>query len=205
MSLLQHPPRTTADPTPAAGPPEPRAAPRWQGFVLAVGVLVAAAWALAPLTIRLDGPVQARLDPDAALLVPGFGGPQGTVALRYDYGETVAIEVTVRNRSPLPLTVDEVRLVEPTYPLLAPVSGLAEPVTLAPWGSTEVTLRFEYANCRYYHERANNTYEQVQVTGRTLGRDVVSTLDLAVPLVVHSQVILHCPERTYVRGDDRRT
>ena len=67
-----------------------------------------------------------------------------------------------------------------------------------------VDLSFEYTNCRYYHERANNTYDQVLVTGTVLGREVTRTIDLTVPMVVHSQVIMNCPDRTLIRGDDRR-
>jgi len=108
------------------------------------------------------------------------------------------------NASVVPFRVTGVELVEPTYPLLAPVGGPVEPVELGPFGDGEVVLEFEFTNCRYYHERANNTYEQVRLTGTSLGREVTRTVDLAVPLVVHSQVILDCPERTFVRGDDRR-
>jgi len=41
-----------------------------------------------------------------------------------------------------------------------------EPVALTPYGDGEVGLVFEYANCRYYHERANNSFDQVRVSGK---------------------------------------
>jgi hypothetical protein len=44
----------------------------------------------------------------------------------------------------------------------------------------------------------------VRVSGTVLGRETSVLVDLEVPLVVHSQVILDCPERTLVRGDDVR-
>ena len=77
--------------------------------------------------------------------------------------------------------------------------------TLLPGQDGSVELAFEYTNCRYYHERANNTVDRVRVTGTVLGREVVRTVELVTPVVVHSQVIINCPERTFVRGDDRRT
>ena len=150
-------------------------------------------------------PPEVALDADAGLMVEGYG-PAGTFALDYRFGEQVLVTVPVANDSPVPLRVESVELVEPAYPLMEPVpdGAVVEPFTLLPGQSGEVDLSFEFTNCRYYHERANNAYEQVRVSGSVLGRPVTRTVDLAVPLVVHSQVILNCPDRTLVRGDDRR-
>lgn len=137
------------------------------------------------------------------LLVPGYG-PAGTLALHYRYGERMTVTLPLESSSVVPFRVTGVELVQPAYPLLEPVGGPVEPVSLGPFGEGAVVLELEFANCRYYHERANNTYDQVRLTGTALGREATRTVDLAVPLVVHSQVILDCPERTFVRGDDRR-
>ena len=169
---------------------------------LGVTATLGAAWALAPHLVTVHSP-EVALAPDAGLFVDGYGDA-GTYALHYRYGERVELTVPLDNASAVPWRVTDVELVEPDFPLLEPVGGLGEPVTLAPYGDGEVGLLFEYANCRYYHERANNSYDQVRVSGTVLGRETSVLVDLEVPLVVHSQVILDCPERTLVRGDDVR-
>ena len=202
MSVLDRPRDGTAALT--AGQPAERGGRRRRSWVTAVLVLVLGGWLLAPYAVRV-APPEVALDADAGLMVEGYG-PTGTFALDYRFGEQVLVTVPVANDSPVPLRVESVELVEPAYPLMEPVpdGAVVEPFTLLPGQSGEVDLTFEFTNCRYYHERANNAYEQVRVSGSVLGRPVTRTVDLAVPLVVHSQVILNCPDRTLVRGDDRR-
>lgn len=195
MSLLA-PPRTEASAE------VDRARPRRGTWVLPAVALLVGAWLLAPHLVRV-APPQVALGPGDGLVIEGYGAA-GTYALHYRYGETVTISVPVANDSPVPLRVTDVELVEPAYPLLEPVPGDLEPFTLLPGVDGSVDLSFEFANCRYYHERANNSVDAVRITGTVLGREVTRTVELAVPLVVHSQVILNCPERTFVRGDDRR-
>lgn len=185
------------------GPGARRGRRRLLAAALGTAATLAVGWALAPHLVTLDSP-EVALDPTAGLFVDGYGDT-GTYALHYRYGQEVELTVPLSNASAVPWRVTDVELVEPTYPLLEPVGGTVEPVTLAPYGDGEVSLVFEYANCRYYHERANNSYEQVRVSGTVLGRETSVLVDLAVPLVVHSQVILNCPERTLVRGDDVRS
>ncbi len=202
MSVLDRPRDATAPLPP--GQPAGRGRRRLRLWVAAVLVLVLGGWLLAPYAVRV-APPEVALDADAGLMVEGYG-PAGTFALDYRFGEQVLVTVPVANDSPVPLRVESVELVEPAYPLMEPVpdGAVVEPFTLLPGQSGDVTLAFEFTNCRYYHERANNAYEQVRLSGSVLGRQVTRTVDLAVPLVVHSQVILNCPDRTLVRGDDRR-
>jgi hypothetical protein len=202
MSLLAEPQAPVAE---ATGPVRRR---RRAGVVaLAAALALAAAWLLSPHLLRLAPPAvtAGQLDGEpGGLLVEGYGAA-GTYALHYRYGETVTLRVPLANDSPVPLHVTDVELVEPTYPLLEPVGDGPRPFTLLPGQDGSVELAFEYTNCRYYHERANNTVDRVRVTGTVLGREVVRTVELVTPVVVHSQVIINCPERTFVRGDDRRT
>ena len=202
MSVLDRP--RDLDPAVAAARPVGSGTRRWRLWVAALLVLVLGGWLLAPYAVRVEPP-RVALNADAGLMVEGYG-PAGTFALDYRFGEQVVVTVPVANHSPVPLHVESVELVEPAYPLMEPVGegSAVEPFTLLPGQSGEVALAFEFTNCRYYHERANNAYEQVRVSGSVLGRPVTRTVDLAVPLVVHSQVILNCPDRTLVRGDDRR-
>jgi len=201
MSLLDQPRSTVAEEPRVDAAPVRRRRRLWAGAV--VGLLLGG-WLLAPYAVRIEAP-RLELDADAGLMVEGYG-PAGTYALDYRFGEQVLVTVPVANDSPVPLRVESVELVEPAYPLMEPVpdGAVVEPFTLLPGQSGEVDLTFKFTNCRYYHERANNAYEQVRVAGSVLGRPVTRTVDLAVPLVVHSQVILNCPDRTLVRGDDRR-
>lgn len=207
MSVLDRPRTRGEVRAGAAGRRTPRRrGPRLTAGLALAGVLAGALallWVASPLAARVTSPAEVGLAEGAGLRTDF--GPEGTWALRYRYGRTVEVRVPLRNASPLPLTVTDVRLEQSSYPLLEPLGDAPEPTTLAPFGTTEVVLRFEYANCRYYHERAHNTYDRILVSGSVLGRQVERTAALLVPLVVHSQVILDCPERTYVRGDDRRT
>lgn len=198
MSLLEQPraQEGAATPVPVTEPPARR-----RRTVLATAAALVAGWALAPHLVQLDPP-QPSLPVEDGLFVDGYG-PQGTYALHYRYGETVTLTLHLGNDSVLPWRITSVELVQPTYPLLEPVGAEAE-ATMLPFGNGEVELSFEYTNCRYYHERANNSYDEIVVTGTVLGREVTRTVTLATPLVVHSQVILNCPERTLTRGDDRR-
>lgn len=204
MSLLLGAP---APPT-ADGPLELRPVPRRQArrrWVrwLAVTAALAVAWALAPYGVRLDQGVRVQLPVRAGLEVPEYGA-DGTYFLAYEYDETVTVGVPVANAGPLPVTVTGVRLVEPDYPLLEPAGEAPDPVELGPFEEAVVPLTFRYANCRYYHERATQSYTAAEVTGSVLGRSFTRTVSFAEPLTSHAQVILDCPERTLVRGDDRR-
>lgn len=187
----------------------PRAPARDQGrrrrrfrWALGAVALLAGAWAVAPYAVQLE-PSTPSLPAGSGLMVPGYG-PGGTYALDYRYGEAVTVSLPLVNDSAVPWRITSVELVEPAFPLLEPVGVTGVPETLGPFGEVTVNLSFEFTHCRYYHERANNSYDQVRVTGTVLGREVTRTVDLATPLMVHSQVILNCPERTLVRGDDRR-
>lgn len=211
MSLLESRPHLSpAGTTPgwpaADGSGTRRTRPAGRGRVAAAAggllALLAGGWLLAPQAVLVAAP-QPSVPVADGLLVAGYG-PTGTVALHYRYGERMALTLPLESSSVVPFRVTGVELVQPAYPLLEPVGGPVDPVALGPFGEGEVVLELEFANCRYYHERANNTYDQVRLTGTALGREVTRTVDLAVPLVVHSQVILNCPERTFVRGDDRR-
>lgn len=163
---------------------------------------VVATYTVLPAGVRLDDVVVADLPVDAGLAVAGYG-PQGRHFLHYEHGETLTVGVPVRNSGPLPVRVDEVVLDEPAYPLLEPV-GATRPVTVAPFEQAVVEVTVRFANCRYYHERATQTVSTATVTGSVLGREFHEQVTFRQPLTVHAQVIVDCPDRTLVRGDDTR-
>lgn len=191
--------------TPTRGSAAPgHRGPRRIGFLLpALAVVLVLGYALLPQLVRLDQDVAPRVPVDAGLLVPEFSGG-GVHLLHYRYGETVSVDVPLSNRGPVPITVDEVAPAQHRLPLLTPVSASGLPVTLAPREQTTVALTFRFTNCRFYHERSMETIAGVEVSGSSLGRDFTEPLTFAQPLAVHGQVILDCPERTLVRGDDVR-
>lgn len=198
MTLLAE--RVTA---PATVQPGHRGRRRIRRLLPAVVLALALAWVLLPQMIRLGEEVDPRLPVDAGLLVPEYGD-DGAYFLHYRYGETVTVEVPVTNRSPVPITVEEVSSTRERLPLLEPASVEGLPVTLSPREGTRVAVTLRYANCRYYHERSTETLAGVEVHGTSLGRDFTETVAFARPITVHGQVILDCPERTLVRGDDVR-
>lgn len=185
--------------TSTSAPASRSAGSRWRP-VLAVVALVAA-YAALPLFVRLDESVPV-LPAGAGLEVEQFGAT-GSVFLHYEHGGTVTVEVPLHNPTPLPLTVDDVAVPDRSRPLLdlTDVGGTA---AVPPFGTRSVELTFRYGNCRYYHERSAQTVDRLTITGSTLGRDFSTVVTLSEPLVVHGQVILDCPDRTLVRGDDRR-
>jgi hypothetical protein len=200
MTLLVHEPaaRTT---TSAAAPPgqQRRGARRAVLTLLMIGL----AWAALPLAVDLDDAVVPQLPVDAGLLVPEYGD-RGAHLLHYRHGETVTVEVPVSNRGPLPISIDEVSLPGQQHPLLEPVAASGLPLELGAFDSGSVRLTLRYGNCRYYHERSAAVVDELVVAGSVLGRRLTETVGLGRPLVVHGQVILDCPDRTLVRGDDVR-
>ncbi|KAA1427584.1 hypothetical protein [Nocardioides antri] len=169
--------------------------------VAALAVPVAA-WALLPFTVSLGQDVDPALPVDAGLLVPEYGDA-GTYALDYRHHDEVTLTVPVHNRGPLPLRITEADLAEEELPLLVQV-GDNLPLKVSPWGETDLTLTLRFDNCRYYHERSAETWDQVEVIGSVLGRDFEETVTLGRPIVLHGQVINDCPDRTLRRGDDVR-
>lgn len=201
MSLLvRHEREAPYDATPPATDLPPRRRRRALWAFVAVGLVVG--WLLSPALVRLEQGVAPQLPVDAGLLVPEYGAA-GTYALHYRHRETVTLTVPIRNAGPLPLSLDGIGLEYEPRPLLVP-AGTSRPLRLAPWSTTEVTLTLRFDNCRYYHERSADSWEQLVVTGSVLGRGFESEVTLAHPLVVHGQVINNCPDRTLTRGDDVR-
>lgn len=200
MTLVVQEP--AADQTPSAGPSARRRRRVVRPAVVVVALL-ALAWSALPLTVELDDGVAIQVPVDAGLLVPEYG-ERGAHFLHYRHGETVTVEVPVSNRGPLPISIDSVSPSAQDHPLLEPVEASGVPLELGPLDSGSVRLTLRYGNCRYYHERSAAVIDELVVTGSVLGRGLTETVTLARPLAVHGQVILGCPDRTLVRGDDVR-
>jgi hypothetical protein len=200
MSLLVRPEAASSYDEAAGGDAPSRRRP-WQIAVVAVVGLVLA-WALLPFTVRLGQDVDPELPVDAGLLVPEYG-EKGIYGLHYRHHEEVTLRVPIRNRGPLPMRIDDAGLRDEQLPLLVQV-GDNLPLKIGPWGTGELELTLRFDNCRYYHERSAETWDRVHLEGSTLGRDFDDEVTLAYPIALHGQVILTCPDRTLVRGDDTR-
>lgn len=198
MTLLQQARPASA---PVDVPPRRRRRTPW-----AVGTLAAAAllWGGLGILDPMAGDLRPAIDRDAGLSVAAYNGGDGETFLHYRHGEQVDVRVNLRNRSPLPIRIDDISTPSEPRPLLTPVGIAGAPDTLAPFAEAEVTLRFEFGNCRYWHERGAQTVDSVSLDGSVIGRDWHQDVALAQPVAVHSQVIGNCPDRTLVRGDDTR-
>lgn len=173
--------------------------PRWRLVVVVLAVV--AAYVALPHFVRLEGD-RPQVGGGAGLELSRFG-PSGTVFLRYRHDRTVTVTVPLHNASALPLTVDRVRVPPHPKPLVS-LESVSDAGGIPPFATRPVELTFRFGNCRHYHERAAQAVDRLVVGGSTLGREFTVDVPLAEQLVVHGQVILDCPDRTLVRGDDRR-
>jgi hypothetical protein len=156
-------------------------------------------------------PSTARLAPFA----PAFGGSaqqvtlpsyglQGMHVVGYRHGATVRLTLPVRNRGLLPLTVTSADLGGGVAPLLEvrEVDGLPLSVPAGQTRSFEVTAQL--ANCKFFHEREVQTYPSVQLGVVVLGRTGTRAVPYDRPIMVHSPMIVGCPDRLLDRqGNDR--
>jgi hypothetical protein len=188
---------------------------RWRRtWVLAVGLvaalvvaLVIGAYAAVPHLVRFAPDAVPAIEGPDGLVVEEYGA-RGTHFVHYTQGQQFTVAVPLTNAGPLPMKVTEVRLTDEVSPLVetrsVTVAGDGLPVTIGAGDTVTVELTAEFGNCRYYHERAVQTMPGAIVDGSVLGRDFRKLARFDHPLAVHSQVILRCPDRTLVRGDDIR-
>jgi hypothetical protein len=176
-----------------------------------VAVLAAASLVLLALSMLRALPGTVSFAPVA----PAFGGsapvvtlpkygPEGTYVVGYEHGEDVVMTLSVKNTGLLPVTVTSASFDAGVAPLLEirEVSGL--PLGI---GAGE-TRRFEVTgvlgNCRFFHEREVQYYRAVDLGFSVLGQDGTRTVELDRQLMVHSPMIVGCPDRLLNRqGNDR--
>lgn len=131
-------------------------------------------------------------------------GVRGIHVLDYAHRRTSRITLSVRNTGLLPMTVTSLDLGDRVAPLLtvADVRGL--PLNLLPGERGEVELDGVLDNCRFTHERQVDTYDDVRVRVRVLGRSVTRHVSFDRPILVHSPMIVGCPDRKLNRQADNR-
>ena len=142
---------------------------------------------LAPVGLAFGGPV-----PTATL--PSYG-ERGTHVVGYEHGATVRMTLTLRNTGPLPMTVTSLSMGERVAPLLTATSVRGLPLGLAPGERGEVEVDARLDNCRFTHERQLDTYDGLRIGFDVLGRSAARDVPFDRPVLVHSPMIVGCPDR----------
>ena len=194
-----------------AGAPAAESRRSRRGTAVLIAVLLLGAVAMLAVAVLRAAPGMVRFDH----VSPVFGGTapvvtlpdyglQGTYVVGYEHGETARMTLPIRNSGRLPVTVTEVELDGGVAPLLKvrDVSGLPLSLGAGETGNVEVTA--ELANCRYFHEREVQYYEDVTVGFSVLGQESVRSVALDRPITVHSPMIVGCPDRKLNRQADDR-
>lgn len=163
------------------------------GLAAAVVVVVGGVGA-APSTVGF-APVEASFGGEVPVQTLPSYGARGTQVVGYVHNATSRLRLRLRNDGPLPVTVTSVALPSGVAPLLAlrEVRGL--PVTLAPGERRDVEAVAVLANCRYSHEREMEIHDRLRIGFRVLGRSGKRQVRFDRPLLVHSPMIVGCPDR----------
>lgn len=140
--------------------------------------------------------------------VPEYG-LLGTEVVDYRDGASVELTVPVRNDGPLPITITAAATGAGVLPLFEVQRVDGVPVRLGPGETADLRLTAELTNCAYYHEReVQNVRELLLDVDSGLGPiDRVQTVRVALerPLLVHSPMIVGCPDRKLNRQANDRT
>jgi hypothetical protein len=176
---------------------------------LLVGVALAAALAgaggvraapaavgFAPVAVGFTGTVPVET-------LPSYGA-RGMHVVGYEHGGTTRLRLTLENTGPLPLTVEEVALPGNVAPLLTATGVTGLPLRLGPGATGAVELTAVLGNCRFSHEREVETRESVRLRFRVLGASSTREVLLDRPILVHSPMIVGCPDRKLDRQADNR-
>lgn len=194
--------------TPPVAPPVQAPRRRWLRPVLlaaVIGLVLGAGGVRAALSsVGFDPLAPAFAGTAPVTTLPSYG-LKGMHVVGYEHGATTRLTLPVRNHGILPVTVTTLDLDTGVAPLLSvrDVAGL--PLSLGPGERGELVVTAELANCRYFHERQVQTYSGVVLGVDVLGRGLTRTVAFDRPLLVHSPMIVGCPDRKLDRqADDRR-
>jgi len=149
-------------------------------------------------------PVVPRIVGAPVVSVPEYG-VRGATIVGYEHRASAEIALPVRNEGRLPVTLTSVTLGGGPAPLLAVRAVAGLPVTLWPGRSGTVTVTADLINCRYFHEREQQTYDGATFGGSVLGRDIETRVLFDRPVLVRSPMIVGCPDRKLNRQADDRT
>jgi hypothetical protein len=188
-----------------------RPAAGWRARLLAVVLALGAALLLAlagfraaESSLQLDPVTPAFSGSAPAVTLPTYGA-QGMHVVGYEHGATARISLPIRNPGLLPLTITSIDLRGGVAPLLVvqEVAGLPLPLRPGQTGTIEVTA--ELANCRFFHEREIQNYAGFDLGVSLLGQSRTRYVEYDRPVMVHSPMIVGCPERQLNRQADNRS
>lgn len=139
-----------------------------------------------------------------AVTLPTYGA-KGMYVVGYEHGETARISLPITNDGPLPVTVRSVGIGGGVAPLLLvrEVTGL--PLALGPGEEGVVEVTAELANCRFFHEREVQTFASFEIGVSLLGQERTRTVGYDRPIMVHSPMLVGCPDRKLNREENDRS
>lgn len=179
---------------------------RWLPLVavlVAVGGLTMSVTSLAPRAASF-----AQAQPQVAgapLVTVAEFGPRGAHILGYEHGRAVTVTLPVHNTGRLPLTITSADMPDGPVPLLDITSARGLPLSLGAGETKDLVLTGTLGNCRWYHERALETYTGVTLEFRSLGWSGTGSVRFDRPLMVRSPMLASCPDRKLDRQADRRS
>jgi hypothetical protein len=188
---------------------EPTAIPRrrrWLPLVAAVVGIGGLAMSVTSLAPRAAGFAEARPSVTGAPLVTvAEFGPRGAHILGYEHGREVTLTVPVHNTGRLPVTITGADMPDGPVPLLDITAAPDLPLSIGAGETKDLVLTGTLTNCRWYHERAQETFLGVQLAFRSLGWPGQSSVRFDRPLLVRSPMLASCPDRKLDRQADRRS
>lgn len=195
-----------AAPGVAPRPPVPRRVLLLTTGLLSAGValLVVSLLSYAPSAVRI-GPVAPVFSGTAPQVTLPTYGLRGMHVLGYEHGASAVLTLPVHNGGVLPMTVTSVDLGGGVAPLLevADVRGL--PLSVPPGATRSLEVRATLANCKFFHEREVQNYPSLRLGFSVLGEQGMRDVPYDRPLMVHSPMIVGCPDRLLDRQADDRS
>ncbi|TAL24094.1 MAG: hypothetical protein EPN99_03340 [Frankiales bacterium] len=196
-------------PTEAAPAPRPASRRGTRALVAllalgAVALLVLAGFRAAQESVSFE-PVTPVFGGSApAVTLPSYG-VKGMYVIGYEHGETARISLPIANDGPLPVTVRSLDLGGGVAPLLLvrEVTGL--PLSLRPGEEGVVEVIAELANCRFFHEREVQNLTSFQIGVSLLGQERTRVVEYDRPIMVHSPMLVGCPDRRLDREANDRS
>lgn len=176
-------------------------------LLLAVGLVAALTGAgavtAAPAAVGFAPVTPTFSDTVESATLPSYGA-RGMHVLAYEHRTTTRMTVSVHNTGLLPMTVTSLRLGDRVAPLLSVTDVRGLPLSLRPGQRKQLELDALLDNCRFTHERQVDTYESVQIGFRVLGTAGTREVSFDRPILVHSPMIVGCPDRKLDRQADNR-
>ena len=175
---------------------------------LAIGLSAVGRLGGTPTPVPPGDKASVTFERGATAVTLGAFGDGGSHVLVYAHGRSVRFSFPFENRGHVPVRVTRVRLgSHPRSMLQVEQAGVGPgrlPSTLRPGHTATIVVSARYDNCRYYHEREIESVPAATVDVESLGAVVTRRLAFDHPLIIHSPMIVDCPNRTLDREDDVR-